>query len=569
MPKVLVADDNTNIQKMVARALEERGIGVVSVGNGEAAVRRLPDVNPDLILADIFMPARNGYEVCEFVKKDRRFAHVPVILLMGAFDPLDEKEARRVCADGVLKKPFVPPDPLIAMVLSALEKNPKIAADDAREKKKAAADAAKTQSEVSQQAEPSSPAEFSGPGSGETDLEYSFGKGRRSLGGEHDDTDELAATRAESDEAAENDSDHGVTDHDWRRSAMDFEIPPETANRFAFSPDEIFEPAPAVFEPTESLEKDRLASPAQEFTSVPPDESNMPPANFYPAVEEPPVVEATADSAPEPSVHVEEPTEPSATPSESDLTGGAEAMETERPAIDWGTAPVEKPAEADASDHELAPETDRGSSFADDERLVSEEPAQSPAPLESAATEHIVTHDTAIEVGAYGAAQQDEALETAPPDAEPPVAFTEPGLVRPPAVQVTPEPLLVSEEQNVAPERDEPVETIAAADASSSSSWENPAAEDPADAVSSWLSSDAERNGRMPTMPPPNREALEDIAFLTPPSESAAPPVDPATVDAVVRKVLERLEPRLYDLFSEGVLKPLVEDVLQNEAPKK
>src|SRR6202167_6567936 len=110
---------------MVALAFEERGIQVVSVGNGEAAVRRIPDLNPDLVLADIFMPVRNSYEVCEFVKKDTKFAHIPAILLVGAFDPLDEKEARRVGADGVLKKPFVPPDPLIAMVTAALEKAPK------------------------------------------------------------------------------------------------------------------------------------------------------------------------------------------------------------------------------------------------------------------------------------------------------------------------------------------------------------------------------------------------------------------------------------------------------------
>src|SRR6516164_2336236 len=119
---------------MVALSFEDRGVEVVSVGNGEAAVRRIPDVKPDVVLADIFMPVRNGYEVCEFVKKDSRFSHVPVILLVGAFDPLDEKEARRVGADGVLKKPFVPPDPLIAMVMSALERNPKIAAELAKAK---------------------------------------------------------------------------------------------------------------------------------------------------------------------------------------------------------------------------------------------------------------------------------------------------------------------------------------------------------------------------------------------------------------------------------------------------
>src|SRR6201988_3329507 len=134
VPRILVADDNTNIQKMVVLAFEERGVEVVAVGNGEAAVRRIPDANPDLVLADVFMPVRNGYELCEFVKKDTRFAHVPVILLVGAFDPLDEKEARRVGADGVLKKPFVPPDPLIAMVTSALEKNPKLAAELAKAK---------------------------------------------------------------------------------------------------------------------------------------------------------------------------------------------------------------------------------------------------------------------------------------------------------------------------------------------------------------------------------------------------------------------------------------------------
>jgi CheY-like chemotaxis protein len=118
--KILVADDNSNIQKMVGLALKDQGIDVVAVGNGEAAVRKISDVHPDLVLADVFMPVRNGYEVCRYVKQDSRFSHIPVILLVGAFDPLDEQEAQRVGADGVLKKPFVPPDPLISMVKSAL-----------------------------------------------------------------------------------------------------------------------------------------------------------------------------------------------------------------------------------------------------------------------------------------------------------------------------------------------------------------------------------------------------------------------------------------------------------------
>jgi len=123
VPRVLIADDNSNVQKMVALALKEAGIEVIAVGNGEAAVRKMAEVNPDLVLADIFMPVRSGYEVCEFVKHDPRYMHTPVVLLVGAFDPLDEREAQRVQADGVLKKPFVPPEPLVNMVMGLLVKS--------------------------------------------------------------------------------------------------------------------------------------------------------------------------------------------------------------------------------------------------------------------------------------------------------------------------------------------------------------------------------------------------------------------------------------------------------------
>lgn len=123
MPRILVADDNSNIQKMVALAFKDQGVDVVGVGNGEAAVRKVPEINPDVILADVFMPVRSGYEVCEFVKNDSRYMHTPVVLLVGAFDPLDEHEAQRVRADGVLKKPFVPPEPLINLVKALLVKS--------------------------------------------------------------------------------------------------------------------------------------------------------------------------------------------------------------------------------------------------------------------------------------------------------------------------------------------------------------------------------------------------------------------------------------------------------------
>jgi CheY-like chemotaxis protein len=123
LPRILIADDNSNIQRMATLALKDAGIEVIAVGNGEAAVRKMSEVLPDLVLADIFMPVRNGYEVCEFVKRDPRYANIPVLLLAGAFDPFDEQEAQRVHADGVLKKPFVPPDPLINAVTALLAKS--------------------------------------------------------------------------------------------------------------------------------------------------------------------------------------------------------------------------------------------------------------------------------------------------------------------------------------------------------------------------------------------------------------------------------------------------------------
>jgi CheY-like chemotaxis protein len=269
VPRILVADDNTNIQKMVVLAFQERGVEVIAVGNGEAAVRRLPDANPDLVLADVFMPVRNGYEVCEFVKKDPRFAHVPVILLVGAFDPLDEKEARRVGADGVLKKPFVPPDPLIAMVMSALEKNPKVAAELAKAKEVAAeALLPPALPEVPLKAEPKPLPEFPEPTAEEAAVIYGFGKGVRAMDlDEATEEDEEETPKAKKPVKAsakdskapktpaapktpvvaaidddEDEFDSSATANDWRRNAADFEVPENVAADPVYSYGNGFEP---------------------------------------------------------------------------------------------------------------------------------------------------------------------------------------------------------------------------------------------------------------------------------------------------------------------------------------
>ena len=106
--KLLLADDSATgyVQKIVDITFADEGVQVVSVSNGREAIDRLPEFNPDVVLVDAFMPSPNGYEVCEYVKTSEQFKHIPVILLVGYFEPLDEAEARRVGADDIVTKPF-------------------------------------------------------------------------------------------------------------------------------------------------------------------------------------------------------------------------------------------------------------------------------------------------------------------------------------------------------------------------------------------------------------------------------------------------------------------------------
>ena len=104
--KLLLADDSATIQKVIDLTFADEGVRVVAVGNGQEAIDQLLEVQPDIVLADIFMPARNGYEVCEYVKTNEKLKHIPVVLLVGSFEPFDEAEARRVGADDILTKPF-------------------------------------------------------------------------------------------------------------------------------------------------------------------------------------------------------------------------------------------------------------------------------------------------------------------------------------------------------------------------------------------------------------------------------------------------------------------------------
>jgi CheY-like chemotaxis protein len=106
--KLLLADDSITIQRVVELTFADQGVEVLAVGDGEAAIARIPVDQPDIVLADIGMPKRSGYDVAAFVKSHPDFRHIPVLLLAGAFEPVDEKRAEQVGCNGVLVKPFEP-----------------------------------------------------------------------------------------------------------------------------------------------------------------------------------------------------------------------------------------------------------------------------------------------------------------------------------------------------------------------------------------------------------------------------------------------------------------------------
>ena len=118
--KLLLADDSVTIQRVVELTFSGEDVQVVTVGDGEQAIARIPIELPDIVLADIGMPKRSGYDVAAFVKGRSDLSHIPVLLLAGAFEPVDETRAQQVHSDGVLVKPFEPQQ-VIARVRDLIE----------------------------------------------------------------------------------------------------------------------------------------------------------------------------------------------------------------------------------------------------------------------------------------------------------------------------------------------------------------------------------------------------------------------------------------------------------------
>ena len=102
--RILLADDSVTIQKVIELTFMDEDYEVRAVSNGDEAIQALPEVDPDVVIADVHMPGANGYEVCRRAKAMK--PEVPVLLLVGTFEPFDEAQARAAGANSFLKKPF-------------------------------------------------------------------------------------------------------------------------------------------------------------------------------------------------------------------------------------------------------------------------------------------------------------------------------------------------------------------------------------------------------------------------------------------------------------------------------
>jgi CheY-like chemotaxis protein len=564
--KILVADDNSNVQKTVALALAELGVEVASVNNGEAAVRKLPSFLPDLVLADIFMPVRNGYEVCEFVKNDPRFSHMPVVLLVGAFDPLDEREAQRVGADGILKKPFVPPEPLITMVKTLLDRagerlvavavTPHVPAAKVTTEQNAAAPVSAPAPEIPEELSieefPATPGRIQ---FADGDRPVAFGSLLETA------TEDVAVTKPSAIEPIEPplepiDNELVLTSARdanlgdpifWRNDSGEPEAEPEPQ----FSED-----ASAAIPSTElatdlgqAWKKSEIQTPSHEDTSL------LQPVETLELVIEEQVetlptvasgsilVDVAAQS--DLSVESQKPEDLAANPLEWMATAPPQIADS---APD--PAPVSDdaiPVAADTIDHAEASEPSEP---------VAEALSESKAEVAVVASPQ-VSEETPQEIAAQGPVLIQVAEETAVPVADkiPAVAAAQAALPEPPAdVPKKPEiAVTVADQSSTDTARSIPKEDWAALTASLGLQ--------PTEEASSQHKAESSHTAKAPATPPASSAPATGSNGL-----SGSP--DPALVEAVVQRVLDKMRPQVVDIITKEFLRPIVQALVHREIDK-
>ena len=104
--KLLLAEDSLTIQKVFALTFQQSDISLTTVDNGEDAVRLAGEISPDLVVADVTLPDRDGFDVATTLRGQEATRSCPILILAGSLPPFDEEKFRKCGADGVLFKPF-------------------------------------------------------------------------------------------------------------------------------------------------------------------------------------------------------------------------------------------------------------------------------------------------------------------------------------------------------------------------------------------------------------------------------------------------------------------------------
>jgi CheY-like chemotaxis protein len=118
--KLLIADDSPYYRTVIGLTFTDEGMEITTAGHGRQALELIDQSTPDVILASVSMPEISGYELCRLIKQSERWAHIPVMLLVGSHEHFDPAEARRVGADDVVTKPFKSIRQLVGRVGSLL-----------------------------------------------------------------------------------------------------------------------------------------------------------------------------------------------------------------------------------------------------------------------------------------------------------------------------------------------------------------------------------------------------------------------------------------------------------------
>jgi DNA-binding response OmpR family regulator len=104
--RILIADDEPNIVMSLEFLMEASGFEVRTAGDGEQAIEAIAAFRPDLVLLDVMMPKRNGYEVCQWIRADPALAGVKVVMLTAKGRDADVEKGLGVGADAYVTKPF-------------------------------------------------------------------------------------------------------------------------------------------------------------------------------------------------------------------------------------------------------------------------------------------------------------------------------------------------------------------------------------------------------------------------------------------------------------------------------